>query len=283
MQRLTLGPILMAMMVVAAATGLGQEARYTPEELQIHFQNEAEAYVMQRGDVRLELRKSPLMNWQNPERNHELGATYVWQKDGVPRVLASIFTFEYNNVVRCRHEMISLADGAFDCTLHSETVWTPKRPGLSWKPIPDVAAPAASAARRLFQMRTIARQFSGSVLYAGKPPNHLQLIPQPLIRYQSPDQGIIDAAIFSLAVVTDPEILIVIQADRDKDGTSSFKFAPIRANYHALELNRNGVKVWEAPLVIELQQTRAAQRPWANDPFFVFTPTQPLPLSGTIK
>ena len=108
------------------------QATYTPEELHRHFQNVADAYDMRSGGARLTLRSQPLMHWQNPERNHELGSTYIWEKDGVPQVLVSIFTFEYNNVVRCRHEMISLAEGAFDCTLHSESVWTPKRPGLDW-------------------------------------------------------------------------------------------------------------------------------------------------------
>ena len=283
MHRLTLAPTLIALSVLSASLGGAQEAQYSPEELQRHFQNEAEAYSMTQGGAPWKLRKSPLMHWQNPERNHELGSTYIWEKDGVPQVLVSIFTFEYNNVVRCRHEMISLAEGAFDCTLHSESVWTPKRPGLDWKPIPGVDQPAESAPRRLFQMRTIARQFSGNVNYPGKRPDSLTLIPQPLVRYQSPDQGIIDGAIFSLAVVMDPEIMIAIQARRQKDGSSRFEFAPIRANYNALELSRNGAKVWDAPLVIELQQTRAGQSPWANEPFFVFTPSQPLPLPGTIK
>lgn len=272
---------IVALLLISAVPASAQDAKYAPEELHRHFQNEAEAYSMQMGDTELALRRQPLMYWQNPERNHELGSTYIWEQHGIPQILVSIFTFEYNNVVRCRHEMISLADRGFQCSLHNEPVWSPNRSGMEWKSIEDTQ-PANSAPRRLFQMRTLARQFSATINYAGKRPQVLTLIPQPLIRYASPDQGVIDGAIFSLAIVTDPELLLVIEARRTTSGEAEFRYAPVRSNYNALELKRNDEPVWSKPLVIELQGTRAGQLPFANDPFFVFTPSRPLPEPGTI-
>lgn len=254
--------------------------QYTPEELHKHFQNEAEGYDMNGG--KFELRQQPLMHWQNPARLQEQGTTYVWEQDGVPKVLVSIFTFEYNDFVSCRHEMLSLANTGFDCELHGQSVWKPQTSGLEWKALAGTL-PSESASRRLFQMRTLARGFLGVMHTQHQGDAKLTMLPQPILRYQSPKQQIVDGAIFSFAVATDPEILLVIETKEMSDGKSVFRYAAIRSNYHALELSKDGAKVWEKPLVIALETTRGLQQPWCNNPFYVFTPTEPLPAPGTIQ
>ncbi len=256
---------------------------YTPEELHKHFQTVAEQYEMQTSGTTLSLRKQPLMHWRNPERQQDQGALYVWEKNGRPQVLASIFTYEYSDTVYCRHEMISLADGPLVAELDSEIVWSPNRAGLEWRPCDGSAAPAETDARRLFQMRSIARQFSGTLSVPNRQISQLTLLPQPLVRYQSPAEGVIDGAVFSLAVGTDPELLLVIEAKKVADGSVAFMYAPARSHYHALELKRNGNPVWSAEMAISLEMTRAGQRPWSNDPFFVFTPKNPLPLPEDLR
>jgi hypothetical protein len=256
--------------------------QYTTEELHSHFQNEAEAYEITADGVRYELREQPLMHWQNTVRLQELGATYVWEHHGIPRVLVSIFTYEMNGYVYRRHEGISLSESPFTCRLHSQIVWTPKKPGIYWRMVGRSVAPSDSAARRLFEMRTIARQFSGNLDHT-KHASRLELIPQPMMRYAGPEEGVIDGAIFRFAIATDPEILLLIEAYKADDGTERYRYCPVRANYHALRLHRNERMTWNAPLLIELETTRAGQKPWANQPYFIFTPSEPLPLPGATR
>jgi hypothetical protein len=216
------------------------------------------------------------MNWFNSERQQDRGALYVWEQQGKPVVLGSIFTFEYDSQVLCRHEMISLADGPLTATLDSIVVWNPLQSGMDWRPIEQPATAATSANRRLIEMRSIARQFSGELKIPNAQPSKLTLLPQPLHRYQAPEQGVIDGAIFSFAVGTDPEILLVIEAN-DRDGKSGYRYSPVRAHYHELELAKDGVNVWKAPMEIALEMTSAGERPFCNQPYFSFTPLQALP------
>ncbi len=217
------------------------------------------------------------MHWQNTVRKQEQGALYVWDKDGRPQVLGSIFTYQFQNRVHCRHEMISLADRPLTSKLGSTVVWTPKRAGVAWKPCDDVPPPMESAPRRLTQMRAIARQFTGTLDIPDYQLANLTLIPQPLVRYQATNAGVIDGAVFSFAVVTDPEILLVVEARESNGESGSWHYAAARAHYEELELKRKGSMVWQAARVKEMANTRFAQLPYAAEPYFVFFPPQPLP------
>ncbi len=258
-------------------------AQYTPEQLQRHFQSTAEAYEMMMGTQPLELRKQSLMNWRNPERQQDQGAMYVWERGGRPEVLGSIFTYEYNGKVFCRHEMLSLAASPIVSKLDSQTVWNPQTAALKWIDGGNDVVPAESSARRLIQMRSLSREFSATLSIPDKQPSKLTLIPQPLVRYQSESQGIIDGAVFSYAVGTDPEVLVVIEARKSSDGSPRFYFAPARSHYHAVTLERGGRVVWSAPMDIALEMTRAGQTPYSRQPFFVMTPKDSLPSPEALK
>jgi hypothetical protein len=147
---------------------------------------------------------------------------------------------------------------------------------MDWRPIENPVTPAATANRRLIEMRAIAKQFSGQLKIPNVQPSQLIFLPQPLHRYQATEHGIIDGAIFSLAVGTDPEILLVIEA-KGTEGKTSYRYTPLRSHYHELELKRDGVVVWRAPMEIALESTSANDRPYCDQPFFVLTPFTPLP------
>jgi hypothetical protein len=213
---------LLLSIIHPANNQLSAQAVYTPEQLQNHFERVATAYAMEIEGKPVTFRSKPLMNWFNSERQQDRGALYVWEQQGKPVVLGSIFTFEYDSQVLCRHEMISLADGPLTATLDSIVVWNPLQSGMDWRPIEQPATAATSANRRLIEMRSIARQFSGELKIPNAQPSKLTLLPQPLHRYQAPEQGVIDGAIFSFAVGTDPEILLVIEAN-DRDGKSGYR------------------------------------------------------------
>ena len=251
---------------------------YTPEQLHKHFQNVAEEYVMTVDGTRLSLKPQPLMHWQNTVRLQEQGALYMWQRNGRPQVLGSIFTFQNQGRVQCRHEMISLAESPLSAKLDGVTVWSPKKAGVEWTKFETPRGPTESAPRRLTQMRGIARQFTGTLDIPTQQIASLTLIPQPLVRYSAVEDDVIDGAVFSLAVVTDPEILLMIEARKSSSGDASWHYAAARAHYHAVELkNQEGRSLWKAPMVIELENTRANQRPHSLDPYFIFFPPDPLP------
>ena len=270
---------IVASLVVATSTSSAQTtAMYSTEQLREHFKRSAEAYEIEGDSGEAVLRPQSLMNWKNPVRTQSQGAMYVWFFGGRPYALGSIFTYEWNGRVNCRHELVSLAPEPLVARLDSEVVWSPRKPGLSWTRFETNVTPAGSKPRRLFQMRSLARQFTGTLTTDESVATELSFIPQPLLRYDDGEQNIIDGAIFSLAMGTDPEILLIVEAARagDKDG-GFYRYSAARANYFQLDLKLNGKTIWDAPEILALQQTRGGQHPYCTEPFFPMTPAQKLP------
>jgi hypothetical protein len=259
-------------------------ATYTPEELHRHFQHEASSYeiVSKDGTKPFELKPKPLMHWQNTVRQQEQGAMYVWFDGELPAVITSIFTYEYGGMVFCKHECISVSDKPFSAKIGNIPVWAPKSAGTEWKVIDDAGEPADSLPRRLTQMRSIARQFSGKVTNPEGEATKLELLPQPLLRYQAPQQNVIDGAIFSLAVVTDPELLVVIEAFKNKEKVI-WRYCALRSHYWQVDLARNEAPVWNAPLKFELQSAVFYQAPSAFEPYFSFKPPITLPAPEQLR
>lgn len=273
------GITLIVSLTCYSATALSQQAslhKYEPKELHQHFKNVAGGYNIAVDGKKTDLQEQPLLHWQNTVRQQEQGALYLWKVNNRPAVLGSIFTYGQGDATFCRHEMISLSDQSLSAELNGQEIWAPAKAGIDWKPLGGVREPAVASGRRMFQMRSAARQFSGMVYDPDLGDNRLVLIPQPVTRYQAPTEGVIDGAIFSLAVATDPEIFLVIEAVSN-DGKNAWRFGAVRAHYNRVVLKRDDKVVWEAKAARELMMTQAGEKPWMNQPYFTFFEAEALP------
>ncbi len=261
---------------------LGAKEEYTAEMLQRFFKKEISLYqvTMDGKTKQPSLREEPLINWQNPERLSEQGSFFIWLDEGRPTMVASIFSYVYSGVTYRRHELISFCDKPMQVSFEGEPVWKPKAAETKGSVIADVGEPAATAPRRSTQMRAIARELNGRLLI--QPPTILKLMTTPLLRYESEANGVIDGAIFSLAVVTDPEILVAIEARKGKEGMQWY-VTPFRSHYSGLDLEYRGKTLWKAKDKPELMMTGPLQMPFAGEPFFVFTPKKRLPPAESLK
>ncbi len=283
MNRFCLAIVWIAWMIDSFATSAFGQSQYTPELLHQHFQNEAEQYVIAMDTGRLaEMRKQPLLLWHNTVRQQEQGALYVWLDDGAPVALASIFSFEYQGKVHCKHECISFADKGLVARMGPQVVWSPTRSGVDWRELNDWQTPGETPARRLTQMRSLCREFTARVIRPEGDSSNLQLLSQPLLRYQSSSKKIVDGGIFAFAVVTDPELLLIIEAYND-GASRKWRYAVGRSHYWQLELNRNQRQVWTADLDIALQSTNFNDASHSRKPYFSFHPPQDLPAPENIK
>ena len=80
------------------------------------------------------------------------GTVFVWMMDDRPGATASVWIqksgYEF-------HEFQSLAASPLIASNQGQPKWTPAEPGIERKPAPVTQPPAATAARRLNQMRTL--------------------------------------------------------------------------------------------------------------------------------
>ncbi len=165
------------------------------------------------------LRESPLFSWTNPEVNSIGGELYLWTIAGQPLATIGIWTYDD---VKDSHELQSLATHLFEATSPRGANWKPTAGGLEFKKLEKAGVPAATAVRRLTQMRNLLRErFAGEVFKRDSNQiEKLRLVPQPLYRYAPLPKGVIDGAMFSLAFDTDPEILVLLEARQETDGNA---------------------------------------------------------------
>jgi hypothetical protein len=212
------------------------------------FQQEAEAYRMRLGDAQasvLELTSKPILHWGNPAGNGEDGAVFVWQHKGRPEVIGTVFTYRRASTgeIVMKHSLHSLTSHSITADYRDQRVWSPKTPGVEFRPVPGAPPPAETARVRLLQMKALARDFSGKLETLKKETSSLRLLPQPLTRYEPAGTDVIDGAIFALAEGTDPQSLVLIEA-RKTNGTPRWEYAFARFHFANLWGYHRDVEVW---------------------------------------
>ena len=220
------------------------------------FQKMADEYVIKSSGADqqvFELRPAPILRWSQPVRGGDDGATFAWFDRGRPAVIGAIFAYPNADGSRTVvHEFHALASRPFIATWGNKVNWEPKQ-GIILQEVPDAPAPADKPTARLAQMRSLLQQFTARSVDAKDRPWELRLMSQPLVRY-SPEalpvesipqpMSIIDGAVFAFAQGTDPEILIVLEAQRDAKG-SAWKYGCGRFSDYKLELKHHDQIVWQ--------------------------------------
>ena len=188
------------------------------------YENDAaESYVLREAgsSAPLNFDRAPILRWTNPLEDGQIhGAAYVWTKEDRPVAVGQLFSYlnGRGGRVYC-HAFHSLAEKPLEGSRSGKTFWTPDEKGLELQPVPAAPAPASSRARRLLQMRDIARRVSAYTEEMSRGKRVLRLMPQPLYRYAEKQGSGEDGAIFALVVGNDPEVLLVVETVDGKTGS----------------------------------------------------------------
>lgn len=255
--RVACGLVLFAAFAAGGPTGWGQDVKSEAKEATGQSSSElsakrleelrraAEAYQITLDSEpprRLTLKTEPVLRWSNPLRKTSDGAVFVWVADGRPEVVASLYRYDREGVLREEHEFQSLAETGLTSSRNGETVWSPRAGGVTFAPIPDAPPPAASAAERLRQMRMLAQQFRA---FFDLPNDHSELrrLPQPILRYEARKADLADGALFAFVLTTDPEVLLLIEARR-QGGSLAWHYAFARMSMVNLRAEHKEKRVW---------------------------------------
>jgi hypothetical protein len=194
---------------------------------------------------KLVLIDEPLLRFDDQVTGVVDGTLFVWLLDDRPAATASVWIRKTGHEF---HEFQSLATGALVASNQGQTKWAPAQAGIESKPAPDVELPAATAVRRLPQMRALARAHSATVTGWAKDQQVLRLLSQPVYRYGRPDGAVADGAIFAYCKGTNPEVLLLVEAvKKGKELQWSYAFA--RMSARGCEVRRGEEVVWSAPLL----------------------------------
>ncbi len=224
------------------------------------FQQEAQSYEMRLGDQQasqLELTSKPVLHWGNPAANGEDGAVFVWLHQGRPEVIGTFFTYRRASTgeIVLKHSLHSLTSHSITAAFQGQRVWSPRLPGVDFRPVPEAPPPAETARLRLLQMKSLAKEFSGKLVDLKGQSFALRLLPQPLVRYEPTETKVLDGAIFALAEGTDPQSLVLIEA-RNSAAAPRWEYAFARFHFASLWGYHRDSEVWRVDA--DPSQTRSA-------------------------
>ena len=197
-----------------------------------------------------------MLKWSNPVAGNIYGNVFLWTHEKRPMAVGSFYKW-FSPWTHSTHEFHSLATQPLNARFNDRSVWKPVSAGVKWQTLPDVPKPARAAPSRLLQMRSFSRQFSVEKTDKDEV-RRMRLLSQPVYRYASPKNGVVDGALFVFVQGTDPEVWLLIEAEdsnptkSEKEpsiGITQWRYAVARMNATQFTIKRNGQTIRDIPKV----------------------------------
>lgn len=223
------------------------EMRRRAESLQLELSG-------QKTDRQPKLLKDPLLRFDDPTRSFYDGALWAWGNRGRPQVIVSIEKYEKV----WAYELVSLTAEPFALKTESDWTWSPTDPPFVEQPL-AAAAVGETAALRKKQARELSRRFEAAE-FVGENETRtvLRLVPRPIFEYGDPEAALLSGAMFIFANGTNPEVLLLLEAQSDGGDKPQWQFAFVPLSTAPLEALLAGKTVWTATA----QRKPQAQRPY---------------------
>jgi len=188
------------------------------------------------------LGSEPVMRFVNTVGSTRDGAIFLWfDARGRPEVAAQVMVYRGGTWI---HELTSLTTGPLVAKAAGLPDWKPAKGGVEFKPIPGAPDPAGTSEQRLVQMRALTRQFSIEDNFRDQGWQRLRLLAKPFARYGKKDAVVVDGALFSYVLTTDPEAYLLIEARAGSNGLE-WQYALAPMTVYALRASLQGKVVWE--------------------------------------
>lgn len=196
-------------------------------------------------DSVVELEKEPILRYTDNTRFNYESTLWIWAAGGRPTALVAVEHYpRHPKGPSWLFEIASLSTQRIAAQRDPDLRWTAKEPGLKLRPLYDAKLPAEKAARRLSQMKDICRRFTAheSAVVEGRV--ELRLLSSPLYRYADADANVVDGAIFAFANGTNPEVLLILETNDDKE-KDPWHYALVQMTGGAVAVELDGKEVWQ--------------------------------------
>jgi hypothetical protein len=144
----------------------------------------------------------------------------------------------------------SLSEDRIDARFAADRRFLAEKPGIELKAIENGPPPGEGLAVRLRQMKELANRFTATI---GddvlKTREELRLLPRPIYRYEKPAGAVLDGAVFSFAIGSAPNALLMIELHQTEGGAAEWKFAAAGSTWGRLAVKLDDNEVWTKPFV----------------------------------
>jgi hypothetical protein len=193
----------------------------------------------------------PLFRYSDEPRRIVDATLWCFEQDGRPAALLKIE--KYATAPRNQpwlYCLASLSTELIRADWSDGRQFVARKPGLTLRALPDAPRPADSPAARLSQMKQIARRFTATIVQDAKRNQRdaMRLLPQPIYRYASPQQAVVDGAVFGLtATGTNPDLLLAIELHDKPAGAAAWHYGLAGMTSGGLTVRLDDAEVWTAP------------------------------------
>jgi serine/threonine protein kinase len=192
----------------------------------------------------LELLKGPLLRYK-AKPSFIYGTVWAWGGPGRPQAVFSLALCGSPDHPQWFQEIVTLSDKPLRAAMRDRTWWSTEMSGWDPKPIPSADAPAENREKRLQQMQRLALRFTGWGFDEIGRSWRFKLMREPIYRYTGQTASTLDGAIFALVgAVQNPEILLVIEAEKDVQGGAQWKFDAACMASSGLLVKLDGKESW---------------------------------------
>lgn len=166
-----------------------------------------------------------LLRWSNPPGDvaDGMAAVYTTGQGERPAGICNIYVHGAGLRGLSMLAFTDVQPGSLSLFRSDRLVWFPQRRYSEFSRLPDTPEPARNAALRLSQIKYMAARFEiiDGFRDSGAPPSPvvLRMMPRPTYRYGRDDSEIVDGALFTHVVATDPEAYLLIEIHRKDDRT----------------------------------------------------------------
>ena len=237
------------------------------------MKQQAAAYTLRLAgsDTKLELHDDPVLRFSNPVSGVPDGIVAMWKDGKRPAVFAQVFQTKDGLWV---HECQSLAAAGLSMTKGGTVFWQPKEPAEAFRKLDKAPAAAGTPGRRLVQMKDIAKQFIAADDFKintadVEPTRHaLRLLTTPIYRYDDPESGIQDGAVFAFVHGTDPEVFLVLESrlpeKSDVKDRIDWHYTLAPMTCWAVNVEHNEKQVWSMPERLNKSQPGDLYHVWLH-------------------
>lgn len=200
-----------------------------------------------RDDKRVEtiLVDQPILAYRDDTRKQDDSTMWIWGNKGRPSAMLAVEYYpQFPIEKRWLFEIASLSAGQIAAERGQDLHWQARKSGLNLQPLADADVPAGKATTRLAQMRQLRRRFTAHEREGTNGRIELQPLAAPLHRYQDPQQGIIDGAVFAFANGTNPEVLWIIEAHGKPGAPSTWQFGLAQMTGAEVFVQLDNKEIW---------------------------------------
>ena len=224
-------------------------------ELMVQAMEKYSVIVDGNADKPATLESSTLLRYSNPLGDVADGVLSVYSTGPGerPAVLANMYVHGAKLNGLAMQAFADIHPGKVELVRGERSVWSPGTRYSKFATLPDGPDPSDNPALRLSQIKNMAARFE--IIDGFREPNSepsphvLRMMSRPTYRYGKPDGEIIDGALFTYVVATDPEACLLIEIHRKGDVTS-WEYMVLPMTIYSLEAKLDGNTVWTKPEAI---------------------------------